>query len=260
MGFKNLWGFENPIGFIVLTISKIMFLRILFISFTILLYGCKISDVSNTNTSTNDETTLTFQPTFGNEKLILNQKYPINQKDSFEINVLRFYISNITFYNNNQLVYKELNSYHLIDLAEKETVQIGFKNQQKKGFNIIKFNLGIDSTTNVSGAFGGDLDPTKGMYWTWQSGYINLKLEGKSELCRTRNNQFQYHLGGYAAPFYALQMVEIAVKNKDEIVVNIDIQHFLNAVDLVNEHSIMSPSKAAVNLAKVAAESFESTY
>lgn len=230
-----------------------MFLRIYFILFTIFLYSCKSNDISNAPI----ETKLIFQPTFGNEKLILNQKYSINKKDSFEINVLRFYISNIEFYNDNQLINKELNSYHLIDLDKKETLQIEFKNKKNKNFNKIKFNLGIDSTTNVSGAFGGDLDPTKGMYWTWQSGYINFKLEGKSALCPTRNNQFQYHLGGYAAPFYALQTVELAVKNTDEIVVNIDIQQFLNAIDLANEHSIMSPSKVAVDLAKVAAESFE---
>jgi hypothetical protein len=229
-------------------------LRIFLIGLTIFLCGCKTSDISNTNTITTDETILTFQPTFGNENLILNQKYSINKKDSFEINVLRFYISNIEFYNNNQLIYKELNSYHLIDLEEERTLQIRFKNND---FTKIKFNLGIDSTTNVSGAFGGDLDPTKGMYWTWQSGYINFKIEGKSELCPTRNHQFQYHLGGYAAPFYGLQTVELAIDNKDKIVVNIDVSQFLNAVDLVNEHSIMSPSKAAVDLAKVAAESFE---
>ena len=234
-----------------------MFLRIFLIGLTIFLYGCKTSDISNANAAATDETSLIFQPTFGNEKLVLNQKYSINEKDSFEINVLRFYISNIEFYNNNQLVYSQLNSYHLIDLVKKETLQIGIKNKKNIGFNKIKFNLGIDSTTNVSGAFGGDLDPTKGMYWTWQSGYINFKLEGKSELCPTRNNQFQYHLGGYAAPFYALQTVELSVENTDKMVINMDIQRFLNVVDLANEHSIMSPSKAAVDLAKVAAESFE---
>jgi hypothetical protein len=35
-------------------------------------------------------------------------------------------------------------------------------------YDQIQFQLGIDSLTNVSGAMGGDLDPTKGMYWTWQ--------------------------------------------------------------------------------------------
>ena len=59
-------------------------------------------------------------------------------------------------------------------------------------FSKLKFQLGIDSLTNVSGAMGGDLDPTKGMYWTWQSGYINMKIEGKSNSCKTRKNQFQF--------------------------------------------------------------------
>ena len=77
----------------------------------------------------------------------------------------------------------------------------------------IKFNLGIDSLTNVSGVMGGDLDPTKGMYWTWQSGYINFKMEGSSAVCPTRNHEFQFHIGGYQDPFYAMQTLELEVKN-----------------------------------------------
>ena len=68
-------------------------------------------------------------------------------------------------------------------------------------FDAIQFNLGIDSLTNVSGALGGDLDPTKGMYWTWQNGYVNFKLQGTSDLCNNPKNEFEFHLGGYLKPF-----------------------------------------------------------
>lgn len=233
-----------------------LFRKSLFLSlitaFLLAFYSCKTANISTTENKKH----LTFQPTFGATNLVLNQKYLLQKTDSVEINVLRFYISNIEFYQDNQLMHKMLNSYHLIDLADKKSLTLAFNHLNYITFNKIKFNLGIDSVTNVSGAFGGDLDPTKGMYWTWQSGYINLKLEGKSNLCNTRNNLFQYHLGGYEPPFLALQTVELPIEAKEKIVIKIDIQQLINAVDLVNEHSIMSPSKAAVKLAEVVAKAF----
>jgi len=48
----------------------------------------------------------------------------------------------------------------------------------------------VDSLANVSGAMSNDLDATKGMYWSWQSGFINLKIEGKSASCKTRKINF----------------------------------------------------------------------
>ena len=42
----------------------------------------------------------------------------------------------------------------------------------------------------------GDLDPVHGMYWTWQSGYIQFKLEG---LLRDSagERKLELHLGGF---------------------------------------------------------------
>lgn len=228
------------------------FVAQIFLSF----YGCKAVETAATITTTEISKTIRFQPTFGNETLILNKKYPIDKTDSVEINLLRFYISTIAFYNNNQLVHKVENSYHLIDMLEPSTLDILLKGVDNQRFNKVKFNLGIDSLTNVSGAFGGDLDPTKGMYWTWQSGYINLKLEGKSNLCPTRNQRFQYHLGGYQAPFYPLQTVELPIQSKSKMVIYLDIQPFVKEVDLANEYSIMSSSEEAVRLSKIAAKGF----
>ncbi|MFT5834847.1 MAG: hypothetical protein ACI97N_002489 [Cognaticolwellia sp.] len=234
-----------------------MLFRMCIISFTIFFYSCKTNEVSTLNSTSTDKFSITFQPVFGAENLILNQKYPINETDSIEINVLRFYISNIEFYNHDKLIHKVLSSYHLIDLDDKKSLKIDLESIQNRPFNKIKCHLGIDSTTNVSGAFGHDLDPTKGMYWTWQSGYINFKLEGKSELCPTRNNQFKYHLGGYQSPFYALQTLEFDINDASEIIIDIDLQAILKNVDLASKHSIMSPSDRAVKLAEIVAENFE---
>jgi hypothetical protein len=44
----------------------------------------------------------------------------------------------------------------------------------------IRFLLGVDSARNVSGIQTGALDPARGMFWTWNSGYVMAKIEGSS--------------------------------------------------------------------------------
>jgi hypothetical protein len=106
---------------------------------------------------------------------------------------------------------------------------------------------------------GGDLDPTKGMYWTWQSGYINFKLEGTSPLCTTRNNEFQFHLGGYQKPNYCLQTLSFPIINSCKIDLELDVQKILEHVDLPRTNHIMSPSAEAVLISKIVANAFTLT-
>jgi hypothetical protein len=104
---------------------------------------------------------------------------------------------------------------------------------------------------------GGDLDPTKGMYWTWQSGYINFKLEGKSTICPTRNNAFEFHLGGYQPPFNCLKTALLKSTNQKNIVVVFDLNQFLSSIDLSKQNQIMSPNNQAVLLSEQAIKSFK---
>jgi hypothetical protein len=178
--------------------------------------------------------------------------------DSNEIKIenLKFYISNLALYQKNKLVYKDSVLARLIDLENRECLNLKFDKTKK--FDRIVFNLGIDSLTNVSGALGGDLDPTKGMYWTWQSGYINFKLEGTDPRCKSRNNRFQYHLGGYAYPFATLQQVDLkTIKKVYKSQIIIPFEKFLKAAKPEKKSEIMSPCKDAVELSKLLGDLFE---
>ena len=161
---------------------------------------------------------------------------------------LRFYVSDFMLLKNDKIVYKPNANFNLIDLEKKLQVVIANKNII---FDAIKFSIGIDSLTNVSGAMGGDLDPVNGMYWAWQSGYINFKLEGTSKVCDTRNNAFQFHVGGYMHPFRTIQTILQNVKNPVNTVINIDLEKFINGIDLRSTNEIMSPGEKAVTLAKL---------
>ena len=190
-----------------------------------------------------------FNPMFNGNKLELNKQYFIvNSTDSIQIETLKFYVSNIEFFNNEQLIYKEKNSFHLIDAEDSTTFNLMINLEPNINFNQIKFNIGIDSTINYGGAMGGDLDPTKGMYWTWQNGYINFKIEGKSNLSIAKSNDFVFHLGGYQNAFSTLQTIQLPVQNSEVIPINMAIDKWINEIDLAKQNHIMSPSKEAVIL------------
>jgi hypothetical protein len=187
---------------------------------------------------------------------IQDSSFKTKDASQLEIETLKFYASNFQLLDKGKIVLVEKNSVHLIDLNKKSPFQFIIRNKSKLVFDQVKFDLGIDSTTNVSGALGGDLDPTKGMYWTWQSGYINFKLEGKSLACKTRNNEFQFHLGGYQSPNYGLQQVTLSTNPTETIDIKLDLSKLLQTIDLSKTNQIMSPTVEAVSISKLVAQAF----
>ena len=78
---------------------------------------------------------------------------------------------------NKFLTYQTFNvtqKYNLIDLSIEKNIKI--KLPSISNINSINIKLGIDSLESYSPNFDGDLDPIHGMYWTWQSGFINFKI------------------------------------------------------------------------------------
>lgn len=198
---------------------------------------------------------IVFTPKFGNENLIPEKNYFLPAiNDSVSINILRFYVSDVCFIKNGKTVFTDKNRFHLLDLESQLKINI---QTNQKDFDAIRFNIGIDSVTNSGGVKGGDLDPTKNMYWAWQSGYINFKLEGKSQVCKTRNNVFQYHIGGYSYPNNSLQTVTITVNHAASININFDLEKLLSGVGLQTTNEIMSPSAKAMQVAKLYKTVFE---
>ena len=165
---------------------------------------------------------------------------------------LRLYLSDFRFRLQGREVFRETDSYHLIDQDVPESMQFRIPVSM---YDEIRFSLGIDSLTNVSGAYGGDLDPTKGMYWTWNSGYINVKLEGVSPNSKGKNGEFGLHLGGYMHPFQTLCEVQSQVTASGGIRVELDVCPMLEQADWKNYHNVMSPSAEAVRLTELLGKS-----
>lgn len=203
---------------------------------------------------------ISIAPSYSDQVFSLkDSSYKAIDTFSLSISELKFYISKIQFLKNGEVILEEKNSFHLVDASQSNSLQIIIENKEQASFDQLKFNLGIDSTTNVSGVLGGDLDPTNGMYWAWQSGYINFKFEGITNLCKTRNNEFQFHLGGYAKPNDCLQTLSFAITNTSFINLKVDVKKFLQQIDVAKTNHIMSPCLEAVMLSKILANAFTSS-
>lgn len=202
------------------------------------------------------ERVLTLNPMLNQESLELGKKVYVDAlQDSIKIETLKFYMGHVTFYQEDTKVAELPQPYYLIDAENPSTLRLPLPTNTEQ-ISKITFNLGVDSLTSVSGVFGGDLDPTNGMYWTWQSGYINVKLEGKADKCPARNRVFQYHIGGYQAPFNTLQNAEFSFSKGGDIHLNIALDSFLSQVNLLEKHRIMSPNEEAVKAAKLLLSTF----
>jgi len=204
-----------------------------------------------------DSLSIQFKAFSDDEAIVLNQGGYEYEGEPIVFESLKFYVSQFALLKSGEIVWSEENSYHLVDAEDEYSMNIVLSHPDDLEYDQIEFLLGIDSMTNVSGAMGGDLDPTKGMYWAWNSGYINFKLEGTSSLCATsRNNAFTYHLGGYAVPFASVQTIHLATNHTQQMEIGIDIDEFLENIDMKEQHSIMSPGEKAQALSVIASTIF----
>jgi hypothetical protein len=189
---------------------------------------------------------LHFQFTWGKEPIENHKKYQLNEGDWIEFDELKLYLSNYSLSKSNSGVILKL-----VDLIDNENAEskviLDFVNINS--FEDLTFQFGLDSIINTSGILDGDLDPMNGMYWAWNSGYIHLKMVGKSSQVNTAKNQFEYHIGGYRNPNKTYFSVELPLIGKT---LKLDLKPlFTETIEFQHESIIMIPSPNA----KIIAES-----
>ena len=200
--------------------------------------------------SKSDSLALNFSLEYNKLPFEVNKKYVSSKNDTLTVETFRCYITPIQIQYVDQSVFTEKNSYHLLDFDNPDSFKFYLTKKNDKIISKVTFNIGIDSLTSTSGAMAGDLDPIKGMYWAWQSGYINMKIEGKSSSCKTRKNEFQFHIGGYLSPHYAMRKVALTYDKKaTQINIGIDLYNFFANLNLAKTNSVMIPGTLAMELA-----------
>lgn len=202
---------------------------------------------------------LNILPQWNKKSFLCETNYFIpHVQDSVRVDVFRCYFSNFRWLNEQGKTISSAKNVHLFDLSDTAMHTLHFEQPIPAGARFLEFNLGIDSLTQISGALGGDLDPGRGMYWAWQSGYIQLKLEGSSPVCQSRKNRFQYHLGGYLPPFQTIQTLRIPIHTAASNQLVLPMDKILALLPLTTLCEVMSPRAEAVLLSQQIAHCIQS--
>jgi len=139
-----------------------------------------------------------FKAVAGEQPLVFGKTYTNAFNEPYTAEKFKFYICRINLTDNNTHKISRVNmdDYFLVDFSDSSSLTIPLSVVPGQ-YSIITFLLGVDSIHNVSGAQTGALDPARGMFWTWNSGYVMAKLEGSSPLSNQPGHAITYHIGGY---------------------------------------------------------------
>jgi hypothetical protein len=142
--------------------------------------------------------------------------YTNGMGQDFNINLLRYYITNIKLEGPNGEVFSDpvqvaasgTKGIYLVDEALPSSGSVVLNDVPAGEYNKITFTVGVEENAVTEGAAGGNLDPaTCKMFWNWNSGYIGLKFEGQSpvsaggttgsETLTGVDKGIAYHIGGW---------------------------------------------------------------
>ena len=203
----------------------------------------------------NKQVNFSIETQWSHQKLELGKAYFLDTA-SITISELKFYLSSFKLFSNEVLVYLDSIPAYLFDIENPTSIQLNIP--ESVDYDEIEFQLGIDSVLTVSGNITGDLNPQKGMYWAWQSGYINFRIEGQIEHQNQLKEGFDFHLGGYKYPYNSSQLIKIKLKrvNQMNIGLMLDIANILPYFNLNQNKHLMSPGEKAVDFSKAISKSF----
>jgi hypothetical protein len=192
---------------------------------------------------------LTFMPMWQGKTISGDSVFSIgNSGDSLRVTALRFYVYNIQFESENKVVWSSGDEHFLIDVFEKDGTSIPTNLSTQSKVDHLSFVIGVDSTLQTTGAHSGVLDPILGMYWSWQSGYINWKLEAEV-IHAGQSNAIQWHVGGYRAPYQTQRAVRLRLMNdSDSIQCGLQLDSLLRDWRVIAPAEVMSPGDKAMVL------------
>ncbi|MBV4357174.1 MbnP family protein [Pinibacter aurantiacus] len=213
---------------------------------------------------------LSFKGKVDNADLAFNQTYQNSFGESYTITTFKYYIGDIQLLNSTSgKVYNvSAKTFYLVDASDSASSNITLK-APVGTYDVINFTMGVDSIYNVSGAQSGDLDPVKGMFWTWNTGYIMAKMEGTSPLSHLPDNRIQFHIGGFKTGESAIRSVNLTLpegrtlaissQGDSKVTINADANKwFYNPHDIhiADTAVCMTPGTLATNIADNYAKMF----
>lgn len=128
--------------------------------------------------------------------------------ETYSVSKFKYYISHVSWLRGKADSFGKQESYHLVDEGNPDALHFSFP-LSTGNYDAVNFMLGVDSLHNVSGAQTGALDPLNDMFWTWNSGYVMAKLEGRSPQSKLLNNKLEYHIGGFTGENNVLKNITL---------------------------------------------------
>lgn len=163
----------------------------------------------------------------------LHTNYPMNGTDSIRLDQFKFYVGN------------QRGDFQLVDASDTTTFSLPFTDKL--------LIIGMDSLANTSGKLEGAFDPLLGMYWAWNTGYIQLKMTGNS--CSGGiTRPFDYHIGGYRFPFSTSKSFNIPTANQ---FVTAQLEPLFRSLPIQSTPNIMLPGPAAQQIFNSFVSTFE---
>jgi len=178
--------------------------------------------------------------------------------DSLNFSDLRYYVTDVSLTDVNGNVWEEPESYYLIDIEDHMGGIFAEINDVPAGdYTSMSFLLGVDSSRVAEGAQPGVLAPSD-MFWSWNSGYIFLRMEGASPNAVDNGGAFVFHVGGWKEPNVASvrktidfegQVMEVHRDVSPTVHLNVNMAHIWHdGTNLGEVPTIHMPGQAAKNM------------
>lgn len=214
-----------------------------------------IDTVTNPVVSTNS-ISIQFETLMGSQPLIYDKDYLNEAGETFRINYFQFYVSNIVLYKQDGSTYAIPESYFLVNPQANNKIIV--EKMPFGSYTGISYMIGVDSARNVSGVQKGALDPAlaQGMFWSWNTGYVFLMLNGSSPSSKQNAKNFEYHISGFRKSNFALQTITntfplnltISEKGISTILYSIELSEFFKnpvQISIAQYSNITTPGNDA---------------
>ena len=210
--------------------------------------------------------TIHHQVTLGDAKVVLGEWQKSDSLVSIRIDKLRWYLSlppanggagveksggrhkNIA---QSKSAGKTGSKAWLLDLSDSSSLD---QQMSRPINNKISLLFGIDSAIQIGGVGTGALDPQRGMYWTWQTGYVQWKMEGAIRVDGVES-PLELHLGGFDGATKAQAMLSdyLVYPTTNSVIAQWDLSPFIAQILDQKKYGVMSPSPIARDYCRIIA-------
>lgn len=154
----------------------------------------------NNNTDENVSMVLAMEHTFENSLLSLNQPYFNTGRNEVRFTNIQYFVSDLKLQKMDGS-WITVPFYAMFTAQSQQSAQINLPNIPKGNYKGVGFSIGVDSVANHSDPAiwpnGHPLSIMEGgaMHWSWNSGYIFIKVEGNYKIDNNPDGGFAYHIG-----------------------------------------------------------------